>query len=191
MSGSYEKRESIFEKTPRVWRIEPDALVHAFPAGGEFRLPWNEVRRVRLRFAPTEYKPWRYLFSVNGKRGRGISFDNGHYVSIGEFENRSLAFSAFANAVLDKVAERAPGAKLYLGSSVLNYVALLSSMLIPMAGLIWLLLTLQDWEPNERFWTRLSIIGAMLPLAGLWVVRARPRHADMAALRENLPGVET
>lgn len=187
MSERYEKRESILETAPRVWRIEPDALVHAFPRGGEFRLPWSEVRRVRLRYAPTEYKRWRYIFSIDGRRGRGMSFDNSHYLGVADFEDRSAAFSAFVSAVLDKVAERAPKAKLYLGSSVLNYTVLMASMLIPMAALCWLILSLPGWEPNEMFWARFGIIAAMLPVAGLWIVKARPRHADMATMRENLP----
>lgn len=181
---AYDKRESILEKGSRCWRIEPDALVQAFPGGRTVRLPWAGITEVRLRFAPTEWKTWRYLFTVRGAGGR-IEFDNGHYVSVGEFENRSAAFSAFVGAALDEVAARSPKARLYLGSTPLNYTLLAGPALLAFAGLAWVLWALP--VSGGLVAVRLVLLAAMLPVSLLWAVRAWPRRATFETLRQNLP----
>ena len=138
---------------------------------GEVRLPWSQVRQVRLCYAPTELKAWRHVFTVDGSGGVSISFDNGHYVSVGEFENRSAAFLASVVAVLQKVSEHAAAARLCLGSPPLSYAALLAAAAVPMAILCWMILPV----PSTILGVELNIVGrllimaAMLPLVGLWI----------------------
>ncbi len=187
MTTTYEKRESVLEREPRRWRIEPGALVEELPGGRRTAIAWDDVEEVRLRFDPTQYKSWRHVFSVYGA-GATISFDNGHYLAMGEFEDRSASFSPFVSAVLDKV--RSPRARLYAGATPLGYAATAVPLML---GLGLLLLVLWNLPVDAdagggRILERLFAVAVALPLAGYWAVRSWPRQATRESLLEMLPG---
>jgi hypothetical protein len=188
--GMYEKRESILERGPRRWRIEPDALVQEFPGGGRTAIRWADVTEVRLRYAPTELKIWRHMFTVRGGGGR-IEFDNGHYVGVGDFENRTGAFSAFVGEVLDEVAAKSPRAKLYRGSTPLNYLLLAGPCLLALFFLAYVLWTLPVGvnAGGGIVAAKLALLAFMIPVGMVWAVQAWPRPGTFETLRENLPNV--
>jgi hypothetical protein len=184
----YAKRGSVFEKGEEAWTVEADHLVRTTPEGDQDRVAWREVALVRLRFAPTRWNGNRYQVSFTTTGGDLWSVDNIHCVGVGNFEDRSPAFTPFVLACIAHIAALAPEAEARLGTTALAYwsqllfvgamFALLAVVLLVLPGsLSWLILV------------KLALIAAMLPVMFSWIGRARPRKValEVDVFRDALP----
>lgn len=180
---AYSKRDNVFSKVEREWRVEPDALVMRDEEGRETRLLWKDVSVVRMQYAPTRIKMERYLFQIKGKRGPQFSIDNMHYAGFADFQERSATYTPFARAVLDKVKEQAPNAAVYLGASPASYIAQVAFVGIAFAAFASLFLIIPVFEVmSDVSWMKFVIVLLALPFFFRWVYTAYPRKADLNAL---------
>jgi len=184
----YAKRENAFEKAERVWTVEPDALVWSGIDGTYARIPWTDVVAVRLVYAPTSLKTWRHKLTLKGRNGATWIIDNAHFKGVGEFEDRSAAFSPFAMACIERIAAAAPAARAALGSDPMAYwtqLAFVAAMVTLLAVVIILLPT----PFGALIWIKLALIAAMLPAMARFVIRSWPRTVplDPEAFRAALP----
>lgn len=184
----YAKRENVFEKTERVWTVEPDALVWSGMDGTFARAPWTDVLSVRLTYAPTRMKPWRHKLTLKTRDGAVWTIDNAHFQGVGEFEDRSGSFTPFVLACVERIAALAPAARARLGSDPLAYWAQLAFVAL-MFGLLAFVIIALPTPFGAVIWIKLGLIAVMLPVMFSFAVRAWPRSADLdaEAFREALP----
>jgi len=182
---AYRRRTSVLE-AEREYRVEPDALVIAESGtGGERRLPWSEVRRIRLSYAPTEFKLGRYILALAFGSGEKVQVDNMHWRGLGDFEDRSGSYRAFAAATAGRVAALAPAAKAEAGAPAWSWVIQILFLASAMTLLSFVVIGLGAFGGAFEL-VRMALVVAMLPAAAVWMVRARPRPLDLNALPESV-----
>lgn len=183
----YSKRENFFEKEARRWTVEAEGLRSQIPGYPDAIIPWTAVIEIRLTFAPTRAKTWRHKLTVRS-RSATWTIDNVHFKGVGNFEDRSEAFSAFVLACVEKVQDQAPDAVGRLGAAPLAYWA---QVLFVGAMFSLLALVVISFPVNYSglIWVKLGLIAIMLPVLFSFVVRSWPRRAplDPEAFKAALP----
>ncbi len=173
----YRRRRNAISRSEREWRVEEDALVTVGGSGAERRFPWKDMISVRLCFEPTRFKPWRYVFELQPKRGRKIQLDNAHYLSVGRFEDRSASYTPFVQAALDRLRAEKPQMQALIGETPKRYFFLLLVALLGLGGAAFALIAFPTPLDALPFSTliKLVIILLMLPVFWRWVLGAMPR----------------
>lgn len=188
----YRRRRNALTQAEREWRVEEDALVTRGASGRERRLAWEDVASVRLSFAPTRLKPWRYLFSIQHRDGRRTMLDNAHYLGFARFEDRSDTYTPFVRAALARIAAANPKARALIGETAKRYFLLLLTALIGLGAVAFVLIALPTPFDHLPFVAliKLGLVLAMLPLFARWVIGAMPRGVALDAIPERaLPPV--
>jgi hypothetical protein len=192
MGVAYRKRQNLFEATETEWRAEDDALIVTDASGKVIRLPWQEVAGIRLAYAPTRAKTWRYVFVLHFRNGRKIDIDNAHFAGIGNFEDRSETYVPFVRAALARIRALAPEARARAGSATMSYVLNLGFVVLSFGLLAFVLFTLPtplDYLSGSSF-IKLGIVIILVPVLFRWVVKARPRGIRLDALpKDALPNI--
>ncbi len=180
----YLRRRSAIARSEREWRVEDDALVTRGGGGGEKRYPWTDFISIRLCHEPTRFKPWRYVFELQPRKGAKLVIDNAHYLSVGRFENRSAAYAPFVRAALDRLAAAKPGATALIGETPKRYFFLLLFALMGLGAIAYALIAVPtplDALPFAGI-VKLAIILLMLPIFWAWVLKAMPRGVPLDAI---------
>ncbi len=190
---TYRKRENFFEAAEDVWSVEGDSLVHKRADGTVARRQLSEVTSVRLRYAPTSYKTWRYAFEIRFKAGHAWHIDNGHFAGIADFEDRSATFVPFVREVIQMVSQHAPQARAYLGSSWTSYLLQVGFLVIAFSALAGVFLMLPIGAGiSGMVVVKLAIIAFFLPVVFKWARRALPQGVPINAIPEDAyPPVES
>jgi len=183
---SYRKRENFFEAGEGVWSVEGDSLVHKRADGTVARRQLSEVASVRLRFAPTNAKTWRYAFEIRFKAGHAWHIDNGHFAGIADFEDRSATFVPFVREVIQLVSQHAPQARAFLGSNWTSYVLQVGFLVIAFSALaaVFLLLPIGPGISGLVV-VKLAIIAFFLPVLFKWIRRALPQGVPINAIPDD------
>ena len=113
---------------------------------------------------PSRFRPWRYVFELQPRHARKIVIDNAHYVSPGQFEDRSASYTPFVRAALARLAIENPKARALIGETPKRYFFLLLLALLALGGLAFALVAVRT--PVDA-----------LPYALTDQVRARFGHA--------------
>ncbi len=175
----YAKRENLLEQGEHQWRADPVSLVWTRPSGDSLTILWPDVTGIRAAFAPTKWKPWRHVLELGTRQGRRLLIDNGHFRGVGDFEDRSPAFTAFVLACLVQIAAQAPEAKGWLGPSpgaYLSQLAALGAMLVLLGTA--LLLPISQGLPALL---KLLLFSVCFAAAMIWAIRSRPRPTSLTA----------
>jgi len=181
MSVSYRKRQNFFVETEDEWRVEDDALVHTAAAGTVIRLPWRDVEQVRLAYAPTRAKTWRYVFVLYASKGRSMEIDNVHFAGLANFQERSDTYVPFVRAALERIRALAPEATLRVGSRTASYIANLLFVTLALGALTFVMFAIPtplDYLSGSSF-VKLGIILILLPALFRWIRKARPRGGSL------------
>lgn len=189
---SYRKRENFLEAGEDEWFVEGGSLVHKRADGMVVRQNLADVASVRLRYAPTRYKTWRYVFEIRFKVGHAWHIDNGHFAGIAAFEDRSARFVPFVRSVIDLIRQHAPGARAYLGMGWISYVLQVGMLLTVFTFLAVVLLRLPIGAGIYGIVVfKLALIAFFLPPLFKWVRRALPQGVPIDAIPdEAFPRVE-
>jgi hypothetical protein len=180
----YRRRRNALTRAEREWRVEEAALVTRGASGRERRLAWEDVSSVRLSFAPTRFKPWRYLFSIEHRDGRKTQIDNAHYLGFARFEDRSESYAPFVRAAVARIAACNPKARALIGETTTRYFFLLLAALLGLGGVAFVLVALPtplDGLPFAGL-IKLGLVLAMLPVFARWVLGAMPRGVALDAI---------
>lgn len=182
---SYSKRESLFEKGEWTWTVDDDALRVRDPKGGDSVMYWKEVEGVRLAYAPTRFKTWRHLLELKFRANGKMTIDNAHFAGVGNFEDRSAAYTPFVRAALAKVAQKAPDARCSLGAAPVGYWLAMIFVWAVFAALAAVMLAIPiDGIPGVA-WVKLGIIAFFIPSLAAWMVKARPRGAKISEIPDS------
>jgi len=175
-------------RSEREWRVEPDALVTRGGAGRERRYRWRDIVSVGLYRDPAPNRPWRYVFELQPRDARKIVIDNAHFVSRGQFEERSHDYAPFVRASLASLAEANPKVCALVGQTGKRWFFLLIGALIALGGLAYVLATVRtplDALPYAAL-IKFGIILAMLPIFWGWVLKALPRGVPLQNIPEKV-----
>jgi hypothetical protein len=184
---SYRKRENVFEKGEREWRVDPHALVLRTGGGHEMAYAWRDVTTVRLRHNPSRFNLQRHVFDIAFKNGVSWSIDNGHYAGFADFEDRSATYTPFVRAALARIAAEAPNAKVYTGSSLPSYLAQVALVAVAFIALVAVFLTIPVFETSDPWWIglKLVIIAGLLPPFISWVRTNYPHAIKIDAIPDD------
>jgi hypothetical protein len=184
---AYRKRQNVFEKKEREWRVEPDALVFRDAEGRELREAWRDAVAVRLRYAPSRFKTWLYITEISFKSGRSWTIDNSHFAGFADFEDRTATYTPFVHAVLERLAANAPDIKAYSGTTMISYVAQIGIVAIAFAALAAVFLSIPVFESSDPWWlvAKLAIIAVMIPPFITWVRRNYPHTFSIHAVPDD------
>lgn len=177
----YIRRGGRVSRGEREWRVEDDALVTRGASGHERRYRWKDIVSVRLCDEPARGRPWRYVFELQPKHQRRVELDNAHFVSGGEYEDRSESYTPFVRAALARLAIENPKARALMGETPKRYFMLLLASLIGLGALAIVLTTVRtplDALPFADL-VKFAIILLMLPVFWRWVIRAMPRGVPL------------
>jgi hypothetical protein len=183
---TYRRRRNALSGGERDWIVEDDALVSRGSSGGEKRYRWKDFASVRLCHEPARFRPWRYVFELQPKQGRKIDLDNAHFVSRGEYEERSEAYTAFVRAALDRYEAVKPGAMVLIGETPKRYFFLLLLALLAFCALAYVLVAVRTPLDSVSYGglIKLAIVLLMLPVFWRWVIGSMPRGVAMDAIPE-------
>lgn len=187
MTAIYRKRGNVFESGETEWRAEDDALVRKDAAGGEARFRWADVVAIRLHRNLTMSKRWLHQCTIATRDAR-ITIDNAHFLRVGDFEDRSAAYSPFVRAALERIATLAPNARVEIGSTPAQFwpqVLFMSAGLAALAAVL-IYIPLPASLPVVVA-VKLAIVVYMLTLLPRWLRGSWPRHGDLKTAAAELP----
>ncbi|MBA3069741.1 MAG: hypothetical protein FP825_14825 [Hyphomonas sp.] len=181
MSGTeYRRRASISKNSEVLWRACSDRLEQIAPDGTlVLTVPYRNVRKVRLAFAPGRFQTTRFLMDLRGETSRLI-LTNMHFEGFGRFEDRTETFFPLVREVVAGVAAANPAAQFSAGEEPLLYGLMLGLNVAAFSMLALLILYLPIVPGNVSLsaMVKLGIVIFTLPLLLSWAVNARPRRFD-------------
>jgi len=119
-------------------RLEPDAL--AWQAGGRTgRIPYKDIRRLRLSFRPVTMQSQRFLTEIWPMQGPKIVLASCSWRSMFEQERRDAPYAAFVTELHRRLAAAQSSARFDAGSPPLLYwpaVTLFAGVSLSIAALL-------------------------------------------------------
>jgi hypothetical protein len=133
----YEKVESLFEKTPRQWRVTPSAVT-VRQGGRDHEVPYSQLKTLQFRYAPTRLKMNRYAAQLKLKSGASHLIDNLSFVGVGQFKSNNLNFVVTMVALTLQIEKSGEKVAIRGGVSWLYYLFMIALMavLVPFIILI-------------------------------------------------------
>ncbi len=186
MDASYSQRLSAFEDRERTWVVDGEGLQVTRSERRASAWAWRDLRGIRLAWAATRLKPWRREVEFDFGPADKARFDNGHYVGVGDFEDRTPAFAALVRAAIENARHASPTVRFELGAPGLAYWA---QLLFALAALVVMALAIIALPLPFWPWTAIAkvlIVAALIPPTLKWVRRARPRSATADDLLADL-----
>ena len=137
----YSQRFNLLERH-RTYRLGEDAIVWQDANGGEERLPYGDIRQVRLSSWPDLQAGTVYAI-VSPRHGKALKLSNRSYVSLGNFDMQTGEFASFVRALHRKLAGRGGKVNYRLGATMAGYVATIlfcAAMFVFIAGTLYAVL---------------------------------------------------
>jgi hypothetical protein len=111
-------RTSILEQET-VWRLTPDALereqVLKDGKTVTVRYPYQDIREIRLSFAPTRVDRVRYRCDFQLRNGTLVAILSTHYAGFVDFEDRGATYGPLVRGLIERVAAANPACKFHAG----------------------------------------------------------------------------
>ncbi len=173
----YRRRASIVESGETLWRAYPERLDQVADDGTLIMtVPYQNIRRVRLAFAPGRFQRARFLMDLNGANSR-LLLSNMHFAGFGQFEDRSEAFFALVRQVVTGVHAANPGAEFRAGEQSALYwlMMALNVAVFAMLTLVVLFLPIGPGNVVLSSLIKAAVILFSLPLLLSWAIHSRPR----------------
>ncbi|WP_140986312.1 hypothetical protein [Asticcacaulis tiandongensis] len=138
--ASHSKRESFRESHERLWCVMPQGLNIVDADARSLRIDYRDIESLRVAYAPTQLKLWRYVAEIRLKSGHSFVIDNGHFHGIGDFEERSDSFRQMLAALFSTLKQHNPDAVLVTGEHQTRhwgYSIMLCLSLLLLAWVAW------------------------------------------------------
>lgn len=185
MDGTaYARRSNLFEKGEWRWTAGEGGIRETDPRGRESLIRWEDIDQVRLAFAPTRYKPWRYLMELKLRSGGKLAVDNVHFKGMADFEDRSATYRPFVEAVLGELRRRRPNVKVRIGAAPGAYWAQMAFVAAAFGLLALVLVSLPGAIIPGGAWLKLAIVAVTLPVLVQWARKSYPRLGDIGSIPE-------
>jgi tetratricopeptide (TPR) repeat protein len=181
---SYEKRESLTEKTPRIWTVSNTTLtINQF--GQETRIPFEQIGKIHLEYAPTQFKLGRYTLRLSDRSGRRFDIDNIHFEGFANFEDRSMVFSLVMGILLESLTQGGHRVEITSGVSWGYYLLML--LITVIASPILLLGAIAGGFIGMGIFLVVSFFA--VPTIIRWLKKNRPKRLTSDEARAFLPPI--
>jgi hypothetical protein len=158
-------RNSLADKE-RSFTLDEDALRWTEAGGGQERLPYADVRDMRL-IAYASPIGESFQCTLRGKSGGKIKLRSAHYASLNNFEDRTATYGPFVRALAARIAAAEPDARFIAGSTGLWIVWLIVGVLF-LGVAVLLVLSLFEGLPPAGPWIAAVAVCA---IAAPWMWR--------------------
>jgi hypothetical protein len=172
----YQKIESTFKRALHAWELSADALV-VTRQGQSFSIPYTQMTRLTLRFAPTRFKKRRYTMRVQARGGAGAEIDNMSFVGISNFEDRSFDYALLVHGLGLKIRHAGSACEVVGGVSWPYYLLMAA---VSAFGLLVVLLTFLLGGPIGIL-IKLVLVVLYVPRLVRWFKFNRPAHGTPTA----------
>jgi hypothetical protein len=183
----YSFRPSLMT-APHEFELAPDALVWSL-SGRQGRIPYRDVRRVRLSFRPVNLQTYRFLTEIWSEGAPPLKFASTSWRTMMDHTRQDSAYAQFVTALHEKLAVAGSTARFEHGRPPLLYwPGLIVFVGLSLTLALIVVRSLQDGSPATFL-----IIAALFALL-LWQVgnmfrRNRPGLYQPTAIpRQVLPG---
>lgn len=176
----YRRRASIAEPGEYLWRAFDDHLEQIAPDGRLVStVPYRNVRKVRVAFAPGRMQQTRYLMELSGQGSR-LVLTNMHFVGFAQFEDRFSTFAPLMRKVIEGVSRANPAAEFQAGEKVSYYwlMMLFNAAAFGLLALVLFALPVGVGDFTTSAILKLVVILFSLPLMFGWATKAFPRRFD-------------
>lgn len=170
-----------------IWtfRLAPEALVWSIgPASG--RVPYRDIRRIRLAFRPVTMQSFRFLMEIWSDRNPKLPIASASWKSLMEQERLDDAYSRFVTALHEKIALVHGTPRLQAGAVPLLYwpgLVIFGGICIATALLV--VRALQQGETVATFFL-LGFFVFLLWQLGNFFKRNRPRSYSLDSIPEDV-----
>ncbi len=176
-------RETLFNKSERVYRLDGDRLSIIEPSGSRREVALAAITRIALGANPGRYNSFRHLTRLSVADGPAVTISNSHFLGLARFEDRSGSYRVLIEALLASLAEARPDLPVRIGSSPLAYWSQLVLIGLLFLALAYVLIAFTpEGGPSAWQWLKITIIIGMLPVFVLWIRVRRPRRATVASV---------
>lgn len=178
----FRRRASVTQAGETLWRAHDDRLEQLSPDGQlVLTVPYANVRRVRLAFAPGRFQQSRFLMELEGTRSK-LSLTNIHFKGVANFEDRFDTFEPLVRKIVQGVAGASPAAEFRAGEKPAYYWLMLAFNVAAfgLLALVVLALPIGLGDVSLTSLVKLGIILFCLPLLFSWALNSRPRRFDPA-----------
>lgn len=180
---SYSQRLNQFTQ-PCTWELHEKGLIWTREDGFQNRIPFKNIKSVRLRYEPTRAETRRYALRIHDGREHVIT--NIHYKGIMDFENRSETFNAFVDAFHQALRKANPGVKYMAGSTPAAFVGNLLVSLFVLVVLAFIAFFLFTSGMYGIVLVKAAIILFYVPVMLIQLKKNIPKSYDPAAIPTEL-----
>lgn len=181
----YRTRNDAFSPA-QTFELKPQGVVLGSTGKTTFEIPFQDIARVELAFAPTRPERNRYRCGLTLRGGETIEFFNRTFRGIHDFQDTSAEYVAFVRALHEAVAAHHPACRFAAGVSggryALNMAALGFAALVLAVALVCFLLIGLVWVAAVK----LLLIAFFTPASLRWLKRNKPRTYDPRAIPSEL-----
>ncbi len=182
-------RTSILEKET-VWRLTPDALEReqVLKDGKVLavRYPYQDIREIRLSFAPSRFDRSRYRCDLQLKNGTLAAILSTHYAGFADFEDRGATYAPLVRGLVERVAAANPGCKFEAGKRPSTYWGEHIFLFLMIALLVFVIGMVGGLSLSHLVLVKLGILVTYIPLMILYTRKNWPRSFDPAAIPSDL-----
>lgn len=166
-----------------VWllRLAPDAL-HWSIGGMSGRVPYADIRQIRLAFRPVTMQSYRFLAEIWSDRNPKIPVASASWKSLMEQERQDEAYSRFITALHQRIAAAHGAPRLQAGAIPFLYwpgLVIFVGICVAMMGLI--VRAIQQRETATMLFL-LGFFAFLLWQLGMFFKRNRPRRYALDAI---------
>jgi hypothetical protein len=129
---SYTSKPTALTKET-TYSIEPDGLRVGEDGSGSKTIPWSKIASVRLHSVRPRNGARSYFCQIQLKSERfpAVHFSQMRYRGMMTYEDQSGAYNSFVQALVKKVSEQAPGARIWTGEGPIARGIILALVALP------------------------------------------------------------
>lgn len=167
-----------------TWRLTDEALIRSMKNAIQ-TIPYVDISGIRLiTFAGAGGRQGRAIVTTSG-HGK-LKLGSHHYVSLGNFENRSASYAPFVRQLARCVVSANPQARFTLGSFGLWLAWVVVCLLVLIAAILVVMVALEGTAPWLRVISVAGLLVVLAPFAVRWAGRSRPQRFAPTDIPDNL-----
>ena len=182
-------RTSILEQET-VWRLTPDALEReqVLKDGKSLtvRYPYQDIREIRLSFAPTRVDRLRYRCDFQLKNGVLVAILSTHYAGFADFEDRAATYTPLVRGLIERVAAANPACKFEAGKRPGTYWGEHIFLFLMVLLLVFVIGAVGGASLSTLVMVKLGIVVFYIPVMILYTRKNWPRSFEPSAIPDDL-----
>lgn len=186
---AHRARTSVLEQET-IWRLAPDALeseqILKDGKSVTTRYPYQDIREIRLSFAPTRVDRVRYRCMFQLRKGTLVSIYSTHYAGFADFEDRGATYAPLVRGLIERVAAANPACKFHAGKLPGAYWGEHIFLFLMVVALVYMIGLVGGASLSTLVLVKLGIVVTYVPVMILYTRKNWPRSFDPRAIPDGL-----